>query len=97
MKCDKAFSQRSSLRTHELSHQSGLIRETYVLLCTSQKQHPCIKCDKSFSQRSSEIESKIKKSEEKFIEHRFDMTSINRSCYFRMIPIMQWTKFRVEI
>ena len=31
MKCDRAFSQRSSLRTHELSHQSGLIHDTYVV------------------------------------------------------------------
>ena len=53
MKCDKAFSQRSSLRTHELSHQCGLIHDTYEELCTSQKQHPCMKCDKAFSQWSS--------------------------------------------
>ena len=53
MKCDRAFSQRSSLRTHELSHQCGLIHDTYEVLCTSQKQHPCIKCDKAFSQWSS--------------------------------------------
>ena len=44
MKCDRAFSQRNSLRTHELSHQCGLIHNTYELPCTSQKQHPCMKC-----------------------------------------------------
>ena len=63
-----------------------------------QNTHIEIKCESnSISRVNIEIESKFEKSEEMFIEHKFDMTSINRSCYFRMIPIMQWTKFRVEI
>ena len=63
-----------------------------------QNSHIEIRCESnSISCVNSEIESKLEEIEEKFIENRFDVTSINRSCYFRMIPIMQWTKFRVEI
>lgn len=60
--------------------------------------HLKFKCDNySLSCFKNDIYSKLEARSKRFIEQDLEVSTLQRSCYFLMIPIMRWTKFRVEM
>ena len=63
-----------------------------------QINHIALKCENnSISCVNSEIQTKPEESKDEFFEKTSEMASFRSFCNFRTIPIMRWTKLRMEI